>query len=138
MTRISFKACEAALSLKLVAHRGVGGVPEEADHLGVRGWAGEGHVAIPEGAVDLEVEARLAAGVAELSQGLQSIGRQVKVEVVGPDLRSRHLKLEEKKLSQSIKSHQHAAHKDHVSLAPAGLQLGSSHNHHPKCWRDNR
>lgn len=95
---------------------------EEADHLGVRGWAGEGHVAVPEGAVDLEVEARLAAGVAELSQSLHSVGRQVKVEVVSPDLRSRHLKLEDKEksqaTSQSIKSHQHAAHK--VNELPPG------------------
>lgn len=83
----------------LVAHRGVGGVPEEADHLGVRGWAGEGHVAVSEGAVDLEVEAGLAGGVAELSQGLHSVGRQVKVEVVGPDLRSRHLKLKDEEKS---------------------------------------
>lgn len=36
-----------------VSHRGVGRVPEEADHLGVRGRAGEGHVAVPEGAIDL-------------------------------------------------------------------------------------
>lgn len=69
-------------------------MPEEADHLGVRRRAGEGHVAVPEGAVDLEVEAGLAAGVAELSQSFHSVGRQVKVQVVGPDLRSRHLKLD--------------------------------------------
>lgn len=77
-------------------------MPEEADHLGVRSWADEGHVAVPEGAIDLEVEARLAAGVAELSQGLHPVGRQVKEEVVGPDLRRRHLKLEDKKKSQAM------------------------------------
>lgn len=33
-------------------------MPEETNHLGVRGGADEGHVAVPEGAVDLKVETR--------------------------------------------------------------------------------
>lgn len=67
-------------------------MPEEADHFGVRGWADEGHVAVSEGAVDLQVEAGFGGGVPVFSEGLHSICRQVKVEVMGTDLRSGHLK----------------------------------------------
>lgn len=69
-------------------------MPEEADHFGVRGWADEGHVAVSEGAVDLQVEARFGGGVPVLSEGLHSVCRQVKIQVMGTDLRSGHLKSE--------------------------------------------
>ncbi len=65
---------------------------EEANHLGVRGGADEGHVTVPEGTVDLQVEARLGCGVSVLTEGLHSVSRQVEVKTVGPDLRSGHLK----------------------------------------------
>lgn len=64
---------------------------EEADHLAVRRGADEGHVAVSESAVDLQMEARFGGVAAVLSEGLHSVGRQVKVETVGPDLRSGHL-----------------------------------------------
>lgn len=64
---------------------------EEADHLAVRCGAGEGHVAVPESAVDLQMEARFCGVTAMLSEGFHSVGRQVKVETVGSDLRSGHL-----------------------------------------------
>lgn len=66
-------------------------MPEEADHLGVRGRADQGHVAVPEGAVDLEVETRFGCGVSVLSKRLHSVRRQVKVQTVGSDLWSRYL-----------------------------------------------
>lgn len=75
------------------AHGGVGRVPEEANHLGVRGGADEGHVAVSESAIDLQVEARFGCGISVLSEGLQSISGQVEVEAVGTDLRSGNLKL---------------------------------------------
>lgn len=71
-------------------------MPEEANHLGVRGGADEGHVAVSEGAVDFQVEAGFGRGVSVLSEGLHSISGQVKVEVVGTDLRSGHLELRER------------------------------------------
>lgn len=64
---------------------------EEADHLAVRCRADEGHVAVSESAVDLQMEARFGGVIAVLSEGLHSVGRQVKVETVGSDLRSGHL-----------------------------------------------
>lgn len=64
---------------------------EEADHLAVGCGADEGHVAVPESAVDLQMEARFCGGTAVLPEGLHSVGRQVKVETVGSDLRSGHL-----------------------------------------------
>lgn len=88
----------------LEAHRGVGRVSEKADHLGVRGGADEGHVAVSEGAVDLQVETRLGGGISVLSEGLHSVRRQVEVEAVGTDLRSGNLKSkeEEETLDQII------------------------------------
>lgn len=64
---------------------------EEADHLAVRRGADQGHVAVPESAVDLQVEAGFCGVIAVLSEGLHSVGRQVKVEAVGSDLGSGHL-----------------------------------------------
>lgn len=64
---------------------------EKADHLAVRCGADESHVAVPESAVDLQVEARFCGVTAVLSEGLHSVGRQVKVETVGSDLRSGNL-----------------------------------------------
>lgn len=72
-------------------HRGVNGVPEEANHLGVRRGADQGHVAIPEGAIDLEVEAGFGRRVSMFSQGLNPISRQIKVEAMSTNLRSGHL-----------------------------------------------
>ena len=66
-------------------------MPEEADHLGVRGGAGEGHVAVPEGAVDLQVEAGFGRVVSVLSEGLHSVSGQVEEETVGTDLRRGYL-----------------------------------------------
>lgn len=68
-------------------------MPEEADHLGVRGGADKGHVAVSEGAIDLQVEAGLGGGISVLSEGLHSVSGQVEVEAVGADLRSGYLKL---------------------------------------------
>ena len=68
-------------------------MPKEANHLGVIGGADEGHVAVSEGAIDFQVEARFGCGVSVLSEGLYSISGQVKVEAVGADLRCRHLEL---------------------------------------------
>lgn len=48
-------------------------MPEVANHLGVRGGADQGHVAVPEGAVDLQVEAGLGCWVSVLSEGLHTI-----------------------------------------------------------------
>lgn len=67
-------------------------MPEEANHLRVSGRADEGHVAISEGAIDLQVEAGLRCGVTMLSESLHSVSRQVKVEAVGTDLWSGHLR----------------------------------------------
>lgn len=74
------------------AHRGVGCMPEEANHLGVSGGADQGHVAVSEGAIDLQVEARLGGWVSVLTEGLHSVSRQVKVEAVGTDLRGGYLR----------------------------------------------
>lgn len=71
-------------------------MPEEANHLCVRGGAGEGHVAISEGAIDLHVEARFSRGISVLSGGLHSVSGQVEVEAVGTDLRSGYLQLRER------------------------------------------
>lgn len=68
-------------------------MPEVANHLGVGGGADEGHVAVPEGAVDLQVEAGLGCWVSVLSEGLHSVCRQVKVQAVCTDLRCGHLKV---------------------------------------------
>ena len=79
-------------------------MPQEANHLVVRGGADEGHVAVSEGAIDLQVEARLGCWVSVLPEGLHSISRQVKVEAVCTDLRCRHLKPEKaQKMSHCIK-----------------------------------
>lgn len=64
---------------------------EEAHHLAVRCGADEGHVAVPESAVDLQMEARFGGVIAVLSERLHSVGRQVKVKTVGSDLRRGHL-----------------------------------------------
>lgn len=64
---------------------------EEADHPGVGGGTCKGHVAVPEGAVNLQVEPGLGRGVAVLPQGFHPICGQVKVETVGANLRSGHL-----------------------------------------------
>lgn len=74
-----------------MSHRGVGCVPEEANHLGVCSGADEGHVAVSEGAIDLEVETRFGWWVSMFSEGLDSISRQIEVKAVGSDLRSGHL-----------------------------------------------
>lgn len=80
-------------------------MPEEADHLGVGGGADEGHVAVSEGAVDLQVEAGLARGISVLSEGLHSVGGQVEVEAVGADLRSGYLGKKEDTLDTRISYH---------------------------------
>lgn len=67
-------------------------MPEEANHLGVRCGAGEGHIAVPEGAIDLEVKARFGGGISGFSDGLHSVSGQVEVETVGTDLWSGNLK----------------------------------------------
>lgn len=67
-------------------------MPEVANHLGVRSGADKGHVAVPEGAVDLQVEAALGRRVPVLFEGLHSIRRQVKIEAVCTNLRRGHLK----------------------------------------------
>lgn len=67
-------------------------MPEEANHLVVRGGTDKGHVAVSEGAIDLQVEARLGCWISVLSEGLHSISRQVKVQAVCTDLGCRHLK----------------------------------------------
>lgn len=82
-------------------------MPEEADHFGVRGRADEGHVAVSEGAVDLQVEAGFGGGVPVLTQGLHSVCRQVKVEVMGTDLRSGHLKSEMRKIMPDVHVRHH-------------------------------
>lgn len=74
------------------SHRGVGRVPEEANHLGLGSRADQSHVAVPEGAVDLQVEAGLGRRVAVLSESLHPVSRQVEAKAVGPDLRGRHLR----------------------------------------------
>lgn len=84
------------------AHRGVGRVPEEANHLGVRGRADEGHVAVSERAIDLQVEASFGRWISVLSEGLHSVSGQVEVEAVGTDLRSGYLKMTDSVLSQWI------------------------------------
>lgn len=66
-------------------------MPEEPNHLCVRGGTDEGHVAVSEGAIDFQVEARLGRGISVLSEGLHTVSGQVKVEAVGADLRSGHL-----------------------------------------------
>ncbi len=71
-------------------------MPEEANHLGVRGGADEGHVAVSEGAIDLQVEARFGRGISVLPEGLHAVSGQVKVEAVGTDLRSGYLRLRER------------------------------------------
>lgn len=68
-------------------------MPEESDHLAVRRPADEGHVAVPERAVDLQMEAGFHGGISVLSEGLHSISRQVKVEAVCADLRGGYLQL---------------------------------------------
>ena len=97
-TTASSKQSSAKAFIKRVqeAHRGAGRVPEEANHLGVRGGADEGHVAVSESAVDLQVEARFGRGVSVLSEGLHSVSGQVKIEAVGTDLRSGYLKFRER------------------------------------------
>lgn len=67
-------------------------MPEEADHLSVRGRTHEGHVAISKGAINLQVEARLGRWISVLSESLHSVSRQVKVKAVGTDLRGGYLK----------------------------------------------
>lgn len=47
---------------------------EEADHLAVRCGADEGHVAVSESAVDLQMEARFCGVIAVLPKGLHSVG----------------------------------------------------------------
>lgn len=84
---------------------------EEANHLGIRTWADKSHVAVSEGTIDLQVEARLGCWVSVFSEGFYSIGRQVKVETVCTDLRRGHLelkkagkeKLPDQMMSQKIK-----------------------------------
>ena len=66
-------------------------MPEEPNHLGVIGGAYKGHVAVSEGAIDLQVEARFGGLVSVLSEGLHPVGGQVKVEAVGTNLRSGYL-----------------------------------------------
>lgn len=77
------------------SHRGVCSLPKKANHLGVRGRANKGHVAVSESAIDLQVKAGLGSWVSVLSEGLHSISRQVKVKAVSTDLRSGHLKFKE-------------------------------------------
>lgn len=71
-------------------------LPEKANHLGVRGRADKGHVAVSESAIDLQVKARLGCLVSVLSEGLHSIGRQVKVKAMSADLWSGHLKFKKR------------------------------------------
>jgi len=78
------------------SYRGVCSLSEEANHLGVWGWADKGHVAISEGAIDLQVEARLDCCIPVLSEGFHSISRQVKVKAVCTNLRCGYLKLGKK------------------------------------------
>lgn len=66
---------------------------EVADHFGVRSGTGKGHVAVSEGSIDLQVEARLGCWVPVLSESVHSISRQIKVEVVCTDLRRGHLQV---------------------------------------------
>lgn len=84
-------------------------MPEEADHLGVGGGAGQGHVAVPEGAVDLQVEARFGRVVSVLSEGLHSVSGQVEEEAVGTDLRSGYLTRKDQIIPDVIKKLQRPA-----------------------------
>lgn len=80
-------------------------MPEEANHLGVTGGADEGHIAVSESAIDLQVEARFGCGISVLPKGLHSVSGQVKVESVSTDLWSGYLKLRERGKRQ-VKSFQ--------------------------------
>lgn len=71
-------------------------MPEEANHLGVRSRADKRHVAISEGAIDLEMKAWFGWWVSLLSEGFHAISRQIEVEAVGADFRSGHLSYERK------------------------------------------
>lgn len=71
---------------------------QEAHHLAVSRCAGQGHVAVPECSVDLEMEAWLGYGVTRtpwLLENVHPVGRKVKVQTVSLDLRSGHLSSDE-------------------------------------------
>lgn len=80
-------------------------MPEEANHLGIRDGTDEGHVAVSEGTIDLQVEARFGRGIPVLSEGFHSVSGQVEVEAMGTDLRSGYLEVKrerEKRTSKEI------------------------------------
>lgn len=90
---------------------------EEANHLGVGGGADQGHVAVPEGAIDLQVEAGLAGGVPVLSEGLHSVSGEVKVEAVSTDLRCGNLQLKEvDRISPDVIKHTRPSNEIRVML----------------------